>query len=759
MDSSWLLISAALVFVMQAGFLCLESGQIRSKNSINVAAKNITDFMLSVAIFWCFGFALMFGESQNGWFGFSDFFFGEDQTPFQISFFVFQVMFCGTAATLLSGAVAERMRFSAYIFSTIILCTCIYPICGHWAWSSIFSPDNQGWLERLGFVDFAGSTVVHALGGAVALAAVIIIGPRTGRFDKEGQVINGSNLPMSVLGTLLLWLGWFGFNGGSTLALTDQVPVILLNTCVAAAFAGIVATISHCFLKGYVDVAYVLNGVIAGLVAITASCHAVSPKDAMLIGIGAGVVLYFASALLEKLKIDDAIDVIPAHFFAGVWGTLAVAIFADLELLNTGLSRWQQFNAQLIGVVSICTYSFGVSYVLLKVVNRFSPLRVSLDDEIVGMNISEHRASTELIDLLGSMREQEFNNESQPVPEEPFTEVGQIAKQYNKVIDRVKEEISKRDDAISQFVTSEGRKSAILDSSMDSIISIDLVGNIVEFNPAAERMLGYLKHHVIGKSFIELFVLEENKKDIRESLKHKFYSSEGLLRHRRNALKLHRHSNTAFPAEISVTGAELHDQQQKEFTLHIRDLTRQSKLEHKLKQLAYNDPLTGLYNRTYMMNTLIKALHNSENNRENVALFFLDLDRFKQINDTLGHKAGDELLCEVATRLESVTRSSDTIARWGGDEFIILMSGNFDIQLMQSRAKCILYIMREPLELDGELISIATSVGGVISKLEETNADALIQKADIAMYHAKQQGRDNFQLFDDVMMPEVAIGA
>lgn len=203
MTGSWLLICAFMVFIMQAGFLCLETGKIRSKNSINVAAKNISDFIVSTIIFWLFGFALMFGDSFNGWFGTSQFFFGENNTPYQISFFIFQLMFCGTAATLLSGAVAERMSFIGYMWITIILAATIYPIAGHWAWASFFNPENLGWLQKLGFVDFAGSTVVHSVGGSVALAAVMIIGPRIGRFDSNYSLPAGSNLPLTVLGTLI----------------------------------------------------------------------------------------------------------------------------------------------------------------------------------------------------------------------------------------------------------------------------------------------------------------------------------------------------------------------------------------------------------------------------------------------------------------------------------------------------------------------------------------------------------------------------
>ena len=752
MDYSWLLTSAFLVFLMQAGFLCLESGKVRSKNSINVAAKNISDFIVAVAVYWILGFALMFGDSFHGLFGTSEFFFGDEQTPFQLSFFVFQVMFCGTAATLLSGAVAERMTFEGYIYGTLILSAVIYPISGHWAWSSIYTENNIGWLEGIGFVDFAGSTVVHSVGGSVALAAILIIGPRLGRFDTDKKFPQGGNLPIAALGVLLLWLGWFGFNGGSTLVLNDQVPLIILNTCISAAFGGLVASVIHFYHHRFIDVSYILNGVIAGLVAITACCHSVAPKEAMIIGLGAGIVVYYGTIGIEKLKIDDAIGVVPAHLFAGIWGTLSVALFSDLSILNTGLSRLEQFNSQLIGVLSIFVFSFIASYVLFKVINIFSPLRVSAKNEAVGMNISEHRASTELIDLLGSMHVQQTEGKfSDSVPEEPFTEVGQIAKQYNKVIKRVNREMTQRDDAIHQFRSSEKRKSAILDSSMDSIITVNLEGDILEFNPASEKIFGYLKRSVMGKNFIDLFIQEKDQKTIKESLKHQFSSSQGLVHNRRNIIVLNSQASGEFPAEVSVTRTNLGSVLKNEFTLHIRNISRQSKLQKKLKQLAYSDALTGLYNRTYLMNCLEGFIENPVNDTQSLVLFFIDLDRFKHINDTLGHKAGDTLLCEVAKRLTEVTCSSDVIARWGGDEFIVMMEGEFNQTSIKAKAQEMLEIMRTPIELEGHMVNILTSIGVASSQVGKADAQELIKQADTAMYHTKKNGRNNYQLFKPEM--------
>lgn len=748
MEYAWLLVAALLVFLMQAGFLCLETGKVRSKNSINVAAKNITDFIVASAIFWLFGFSIMFGNSWFGFFGTGNYLFGADNAPYQISFFLFQMMFCGTAATLLSGAVAERMSFHGYVAVTLVLSSIIYPVIGHWGWASIYSEGNTGLLEAIGFVDFAGATIVHSVGGWVGLAAIIIIGPRLGRFDNAWPMPVGNYLPFSALGVLLIWLGWFGFNGGSTLIFGGDVPAIMLNTCLGALWGGISASLIHYLFKRFTDVTFILNGVIAGLVSVTAAAHAISPIQSAFAGIVAGGLLYLGCELMERWRLDDVICVIPAHLIAGVWGTLLVGLVGDLNVLGTGLSRGDQIFAQLIGVAVVGAYSFGVSYFLFKLINRFIPLRISAENEKIGMNISEHRASTELLDLLTSMKAQENQGKfEQPVPEEPFTEVGQIAQQYNRVIERVKHEMVKRDSAIDKFRLSEKRKSAILDSSMDSILTINRHAKIMEFNAAAERVFGYQRKHVLNQNIIELFFAQEYRDKARFSLEHKFVHSDGLLINRRNPIHLLRSSGDAFPAEVTITDAASDGSKAREYTLHIRDVTRQQKLQKKLKQLAYSDPLTGLYNRTWLLESLKNALLAAQRSAEEVALFFLDLDRFKKINDTLGHKAGDELLLEVADRLTQVTREQDTIARWGGDEFIVMMRGDLTNALIEQKAIAILQVMRQPVELVGREVTLPTSIGVSIAKSDTWDAEQLIQHADIAMYHAKQQGRDNYQLF------------
>jgi len=455
---------------------------------------------------------------------------------------------------------------------------------------------------------------------------------------------------------------------------------------------------------------------------------------------------------LKKYHIDDALSVVPVHLFAGIWGTLAVAIFGDPAVLATGLSFYQQLFIQIVGIVSIGLYCTSVSYILFKLLNKFVPLRVSLADEMKGLNITEHRASNELVNLLSEMEvQQRQGNFTTSVKEEPFTEVGQIAHKYNQVISRVTKEMNERDKAIKLFKASEKRKSVILDSSMDSIVTIDIRGQIIEFNPSAERIFGVLKKNVLWKSFFNLFMLEKHRTEAIDSLRHEFSVASRLVLNRRSTLDVRRISGEIFPAEITITSAQLGNKSSVEYTLHIRDVAREVKLKSRLNFLAYKDGLTGLSNRTYLMKELNNAIKSSKKQSLCVALYFLDLDKFKKINDTLGHKAGDQLLCEVANRLTLIARSTDVIARWGGDEFVFVMTGMLTESLIFDKADSMLQEMRKPINIMEQLYTIPTSIGVAVSSNGDVGADTLIQQADIAMYKAKENGRDTYQLYTKEM--------
>jgi Amt family ammonium transporter len=489
-DTLWIVVCAALVFLMQGGFLCLESGLTRNKNSINVAAKNVADFAIAALGYWLVGFGLMFGPTANGWVG-GGLFGAFDQIPDDaglLAFLLFQVMFCATATTIVAGAVAERMRFGAYLGISTLVSVLVYPVFGHWAWGGAWGLGDPGWLAALGFVDFAGSTVVHSVGGWVALVAVLATGPRQGRFvaGEPPRVIPAGNLPIAMLGVLLLAFGWLGFNGGSTLAFDERVPGVLLNTTLAAA-AGCVAGLAVGRLwHGYYEILYVINGLIAGLVAITAGAHAVPPPLAALIGAVGALAMAWCNERLLRWRIDDAVGAIPAHLAAGAWGTIAVGLFGDPARLGTGLSRPEQVGVQVLGVVACGLWCCASAWLAIRWWRRDGGLRVGADAERVGLNVAEHGARTELIDLLDAMERQRASGDlRQRVPEEPYTEVGQIAGAYNRVIAAL-------DQATTQTL-------AILRDMRDGILTFTRDGLITSLNPGAEKLLGLAAPAAVGQ--------------------------------------------------------------------------------------------------------------------------------------------------------------------------------------------------------------------------------------------------------------------
>jgi len=493
LDILWILVCAGLVFVMQAGFLCLESGLTRNKNSINVAAKNVSDFAIASLLYWLVGFGLMFGQSQGGWIG-ATLFGAFDQIghePALLAFALFQIMFCATAATIVSGAVAERMRFGAYLALSAVVSVLIYPVFGHWAWGSWHS--GEGWLRTLGFVDFAGSTVVHSVGGWIALVAVAMIGPRSGRFppDQPPAVIPAGNLPMAMLGALLLFFGWLGFNGGSTFALNETVPGILVNTTLAATAGCATGLVIGRVWHGYYETLYLINGLIAGLVAVTAGAHALSHLQALLTGAVGALLMVWANGWLLRRRIDDAVGAIPAHLVAGIWGTLAVGLFGDLTVLGTGNTRWEQVGVQALGIAVCSAWCVTVTWLCLRLWKTGDGLRVTPEEERTGLNVAEHGARTELLDLLTAMENQRQSGDlSQRVPVEDFTEVGQVAHAYNRVIA-----------ALEQATQ---RTLSILRDMREGVMTFTRDGVLTSLNPGAEKLLAVAPGAAVGRSLLQV---------------------------------------------------------------------------------------------------------------------------------------------------------------------------------------------------------------------------------------------------------------
>jgi len=387
LDYVWTLVAAALVFFMQAGFAMVETGFTRAKSAVNIMMKNLMDFSMGSIFFWAIGFGIMFGASKTGWFGTTGFFLSDytpGGDPWVLAFWMFQCVFTATAATIVSGAMAERTRFTGYLVYSAVLCAFIYPVFGSWAWGSLLN--GGGWLEGLGFIDFAGSTVVHSVGGWAALAGTIVLGPRLGKYTKEGKVkaIPGHNIPLAALGVFILWLGWFGFNPGSTTAGSTDIAMIFVNTNLSAAAGSVLAMLASWMIFKKPEIGMSLNGALAGLVGITAGCANVSPLSSVIIGAIAGVLVVFSVLFFDRIKVDDPVGAVSVHGVCGAWGTLAAGLF------NTGGVTAKIIGVQALGIGSAFVWSFGVALVLFKAIDVTIGLRVSEEEEIIGVDIVEH---------------------------------------------------------------------------------------------------------------------------------------------------------------------------------------------------------------------------------------------------------------------------------------------------------------------------------------------------------------------------------
>ncbi len=386
-DFVWTLIAAFLVFFMQAGFAMVEAGFTRAKNAVNIIMKNLMDMSMGAIAFWAIGFGLMFGVTKTGWFGTTGFFlsdFTRDGDPWTLAFWMFQVVFCATAATIVSGAMAERTKFVAYLVYSVVLSAFIYPVFGSWAWGGLYK--GSGWLENLGFIDFAGSTVVHSVGGWAALAGAIVIGPRVGKY-VEGKVraIPGHNITLAALGVFILWFGWYGFNPGSTTAATEDIALIAVNTTLSAAAGAIGALITSWLMFRKPDASMTLNGVLAGLVSITAGCANVLPASAVLIGLIGGVIVVISVVFIDQvLKIDDPVGAVSVHGVCGAWGTLAAGLF------NSSGVTLKIIGVQMLGIIACFLWVFPTAYVMFRIIKATVGLRVSREEEMEGLDVGEH---------------------------------------------------------------------------------------------------------------------------------------------------------------------------------------------------------------------------------------------------------------------------------------------------------------------------------------------------------------------------------
>ncbi|WP_438446602.1 ammonium transporter [Gorillibacterium sp. sgz5001074] len=401
LDTIWVVLTAAMILLMEGGFALLEAGFVRQKNAVSIIMKVFVDIAFGALVFYFIGFALMYGKDAGGILGISGFMMGGDLSHIQLNishdtYWLFQCAFVIAVISIVSGAVAERINFRAYILYTIAMTGLIYPVAGHWVWAV------GGWLGKLGMVDFAGSATIHALGGFSALAAAIFIGPRIGKYNKDGSanIVPPSNLPLASVGAFILWFGWFGFNSGSTLSATNaSIGHIAVTTMLAAASGAACCILFTMFRYKKADPPMVINGALAGLVGITAGCAFVTDGAALLIGAVCGIAMVFATELLDGRQVDDPVGAFAVHGVSGSLGTLAVGLFATPELTSEigkgyyGLfygGGWNLLGVQALGLAVIIVWGFSISWVSLILINKVVKVRVSRDEELVGLDVGIH---------------------------------------------------------------------------------------------------------------------------------------------------------------------------------------------------------------------------------------------------------------------------------------------------------------------------------------------------------------------------------
>jgi len=747
LDFVWLMVAAGLVLLMQVGFLLLEAGMVRSKNSINVAQKNMLDMAFAAVGFAVIGFPLAFGPSSLlpvGWD--SGFAMLSALTPWQTGFFVFQVMFCATAATIVSGAVAERMRLIAYIISTIFLSILVYPVFVHWAWGSALFDNAGAFLANWGFVDFAGSTVVHATGGWISLAACIALGTRRGRFDRNGKPvrITGHSPVLTSAGALMLFVGWIGFNGGSTLGATPEIGHIIANTVLAASSGAVAGFFLAWWSDGVVFPDKPVCGMLGGLVAVTAGCMVLDATGAMIIGIAGGLVAVRGNSFLEeRLRIDDAVGAIGVHGFAGVVGTLGLALLAPVEHLPLG-ARLPQLGVQAAGAGINFVWAFGIGLLFFFALSRCMSIRVSPEAEAIGLNEAEHGTRLgvgHVEQALGALVAGNADTGMRLTPA-AGDESETLAILFNRLMDNIEAEEEERRALADRRrdAEEEERLSALANATFEAIwILRD--GRIVDGNRKLEELFGLPVETLRGREVLELvdprhhsIVTEAMRMSVDEPCEIEVVSGEGKR------------------IPVQLRGREIAYHGKKARVGCLVDLRERKDAEQRIRHMASHDPLTGLPNRS-VLNERLEILAASAGSRlSHGAVFLIDLDRFKDINDAHGHPAGDKVIKAAAERLSGLSGPGDTVVRLGGDEFAMIVPRLDFANQAGDLAFRIVSQLGLPIEIaEGVSVRSGASVGIALFPRDGVTPEKLVSRADTALYHAKEAGRNTFSMFEPAM--------
>ena len=744
LDTLWLTVATFLVLLMQAGFLLLEGGRVRSKNSINVAQKNASDLAISWACFTAFGFFIMFGAFAP----LTDARQAIDQTPSPMQF-IYQLAFCAAAASIISGAVAERMSFRAYLALTVAISGFIYPFVGRMIWGDMFNSEVTSWLYDRGFRDFAGSTVVHGVGGWAGLTAIIMLGARTGRFDKAG---NPTPLPsnssvLSLVGVLLLLFCWLGFNGGSISPQDPLLQRVLLNTLTAAAFGSLAGMIIGAWLdKGLFNPTRICNGLIGSLVATTAAVNTMSTIEAMMIGaVGGALATIAGEIILHKFKLDDPVDVVATHGIAGAFGTLMVAFVGPVSALPTG-SRIDQFGVQLGGVLTIFGFVCLSTWATLTLIGKFTNIRVSVEDEKLGLNYTEHGESVGTARLQQALDSQttESVRFGTPLDVASNDEHSDLAASMNKLL--VKHEQHQK-----QIKLSERRFHHFAQTASNWLWETD--ENLLLTFFSANSGDNEVGTSLLGKPLLELLKIDEmDNISVRRHLQDQ--KATGVFEARMQL------DNTSQMALVEIRGVPFYSLagEFEGYRGSISDITPRKAAENRAVFLSMHDDLTGLPNRRAMNDQIPRILAAAEQSGLTAVIAGVDLDGFKAVNDTYGHNAGDTLLKTVSRRLDKIQRPDDVVFRTGGDEFVIALTG-FDPAIAKQQAEVICNRMIEeisqPHKIDTNSVTISASIGIALHPEHSADTENLTRLADLALYAAKAQGKSRVVTFEPSMDAEL----
>lgn len=738
-DTLWLILATILVLSMQAGFLMLEGGRVRSKNSINVAQKNVTDLLVVWAVFFSGGSLLMFGISIGALVDNAAAASGTTSMTLTPLHFIYQVAFCSTAATILSGAVAERFSFRAYMVLTAVIAGFIYPVVGRMVWGNLYNPDVTAWLADIGFIDFAGSTVVHSVGAWVGLVAIIMIGPRTGRFDEHGepQVMPAHNAVIALFGVFVLIVGWLGFNGGS-LSLSDpRLMSVLFNTLAAAVFGGCAGMVVGAIIdKGVFNPTRVTSGLLGGLVACTAGIIYMSMNEAILVGIAGGAAATYGSQLLLcKFKLDDPVDVVATHGVAGVMGTLSVAFVMPVSAMASQ-SRLTQLGVQSIGVLAVGVFTVATAWLTLAIIGRFMEVRVTSEAERLGLNYTEHGESIGLTRLQNALDKKLDDNTSfaNGMSANSDDEHSEIAATLNKVIGRY-------ESASEQILVAQKRFQQFAETASDWLWESDANLNItfIHANSQTDKTQASFER-LKGRNLLDILSFKETELNQFTTCLKRYERTPAL----EAMLELDGKKSACTFMEVRAIPSYADNDYPTGFRGTLTDITLRKAAEDKATYLAMHDELTGLPNRRALSTDLAHAIERARTSGHTVVVAGMDLDGFKAVNDAYGHSVGDDLLIQVATRLNRFLRPMDRAYRTGGDEFVILFDEVDSLSataMSESVTTRLIEQISEEYAVQTLQVRIGSSVGLSRFPQDHNHPNDLLRMADLALYAAKESGK------------------